>query len=265
MHVTDLIYSLLIGVLFVSIAIALVLTPYFITRKLVKFDTETDRTHDAAAAVAFRIAALHGLILALVYAQELTDYQAIRNVLTEEAVAIADVFNDAWRYGGPSVVQIQQDLRDYTNLVVDQEWDLLGKGAGLSMAASAKWNDAYVRLLDLAPATGRQHFLADRMLKRVTDIARFRQLRLATATDGFSYIFWAPALIGIMLVAIPFFVFPPTRANLLLLALFGTYSGIILYFIFAFDNPFSLPGRLAPEPLQYLLRTDMGQLADKKT
>lgn len=257
--------SLLIALLFVAIAISLVLFPYFLTRKLVAFNGDTDRTYDAASAVAFRIAALHGVILALVYAQELTDFQSIRTVLTEEAVALADVFYDAGRYGGPQSEAIQRDLADYTALVVNQEWDMLGRGAGLSPEAGQRWNDTYLTLLDLAPASARQNFLADRMLKRVTDIARFRQLRLSTATDGFSYIFWAPALIGTMLVAVPFCVFPPTRANLMLLCLFATYSGIILFFIFAFDNPFSVPGRLDPEPFQYLLRNEMGNLLDKTT
>ena len=259
----ELVCSLLIALLFVGIAISLVLGPYFLTRKLVGFNGDTDRTYDAASAVAFRIAALHGLILALVYAQELTDFQSIRTVLIEEAVAVADVFYDAARYGGPESVPIQRGLADYTTLVVNQEWDMLGHGTGLSPQAGKRWNDTYLKLLDLAPVSKRQIFLADRMLKRVTDIARFRQLRLATATDGFSYIFWAPAIIGTMLVAVPFFVFPPTRANLMLLCLFATYSGIILFFIFAFDNPFSIPGRLDPEPFQYLLRNEMGHLLNK--
>jgi hypothetical protein len=261
----ELVCSLLIALMFVAIAISLVLVPYFVTRKLVGFNADTDKTYDAASAVAFRIAALHGLILALVYAQELNDFQSIRTVLTEEAVAVADLFYDAGRYGGPESQPIRRDLANYTALVVNQEWDLLGRGAGLSPEASKQWNDAYLRLLDLNPVSKRQNFLADRMLRRVTDLARFRQLRLSTATDGFSYIFWAPALIGTMLVAVPFFVFPPTRANLLLLCLFGTYAGIILFFIFAFDNPFSVPGRLAPEPFQYLLRHEMGNFLNKTT
>jgi hypothetical protein len=58
-------------------AVILVLGCYFAEWRLLNPGAEGDRTHDAARAVAVRIAALHGLILALVYAQELDDYKGI--------------------------------------------------------------------------------------------------------------------------------------------------------------------------------------------
>lgn len=259
----DYAYTLLIGCLFILGTITLVIVPYFIARRLLSFDVDTDRTFDVAGSVAFRIAALHGLILALVYAQELVDYQSMRSVLTEEAVAVADVYYDSARYGGPITQAVQREMANYTATVVDEEWDQLGARAGLSAAAGRYWNNAYAKLLDLAPQSSREKFLADRMLKRVTDIARFRQLRQSTAMDGFSYVFWVPAFFGIPLVAATFFVFPPTRAHIVLLGLLGTYSGVILFFILAFANPFSAPGRLDPEPFRYLLKGEMGRMVDK--
>lgn len=259
----ELVYSLLNGVGFVAIAIALVLGSYFTARHLLVFDVDNDRTHDVAGAVAVRVAALHGLILALVYAQELADYQSIRAVLTEETVAISDIYNDVRRYGGPVVVSVQTDLADYLHAVVDEEWALLGSERKLSNKAWSEWEHVYASLLDLTPVSSRERFLSDRMLKRVTDIARFRQMREATALDGFTYIFWAPALIGLILVALPFFVYRPTRTNILLMSFFGAYSGVILFFIFAFANPFAAPGKLDPRPFEHLLEGEIGKHLDR--
>ncbi|URK87458.1 hypothetical protein LP421_29560 [Rhizobium sp. RCAM05350] len=96
---SGLVISITTGFAFVCGALAIVFGCYFAARKILNPGLEGDRTHDAATTVAVRIAALHGLILALVYAQELDDYKGIRNNLIEEAVAISDVYNDAVRYG----------------------------------------------------------------------------------------------------------------------------------------------------------------------
>lgn len=255
----DLAKSGLTALVFLSVAMAIVFGSYFLARRLLNIGADADRTTDAATTIAVRIAALYGLILALVYAQELDDYKGIRNVLTLEATAISDVYHDAGRYGGAAAAPIQSMLADYLHTVVNEEWDQLGRGEGLSAQAWKDWDNVYQKLLDLTPATDRERYLAGRMRDRITAVAGFRQLREATAVGRFSGLFWTPALIGLVLLAVPFYVFSPTRNNLILLAIFALYSGVILYFIYAFANPFAQPGKLQPAPFQHLLRGDVGR------
>lgn len=254
----DFLLSALGGLVFVAAAVALVLGSYFLARRLLTTGGEGDRTHDAAGTVAVRVAALHGLILALVYAQELDDYKGIRTVLTQEAVAISDVFNDAQRYGGPMAAPIQQNLATYVALVVNEEWASLAKRQGLSAAAWIEWDKAYNILLDLEPLSDRERYLSERMRDRITEVAGFRQMREAPSLGTFAGLFWAPALIGLVCVAAPFYVYRPTRTHIALLSMFGAYSGVILFFIFAFSNPFAAPGRLDPAPFEHLLKGDIG-------
>jgi hypothetical protein len=254
----DLIVLILDGLAFVAGALAIVFGSYFAARACLNPGLESDRTHDAAATIAVRIAALHGLILALVYAQALGDYKGIRNNLMEEAVAISDVFNDAGRYGGPVVAPVQKGLSSYVVTVVGEEWDMLGRRQGLSPKAWALWNDVYEHLLDLEPQTDRQRYLSNRMRDRAASIAGFREIREQTAAGGFEGMFWAPAVIGLCLLSIPFYVYRPNRTHLFLLSIFGAYSGVVLFFIFAFSNPFGQPGGLDPVAFQNLLRGDMG-------
>ncbi|WP_159948224.1 DUF4239 domain-containing protein [Rhizobium sp. 18065] len=255
----DFVLSGFVGFGFVLGSIGLVLGSSFLARLLLTSGDEGDRTHDAASTVAVRVAALHGLILALVYAQELDDYKDIRRVLTQEAVAISDVFNDAGRYGGPAVIPVQQHLAQYVALVVDEEWQLLAKRQGLSASAWSEWDKAYNILLDLEPSSDRQRYLAQHMRQRITDVAGFRQTREAPSLGRFAGLFWAPALIGLICVAAPFYVYRPTRTHIALLSMFGAYSGVILFFIFAFSNPFAAPGRLEPAPFEHLLKGDIGK------
>ncbi|WP_099864582.1 bestrophin-like domain [Pararhizobium haloflavum] len=253
-----LVLSAVVGLLFATLAVALVLGSYSIARHFLHSGDAADRTHDVVGAVATRIAALHGLMLALVYAQELDDYKGIRNLLTEESVAVSDVYNDIRRYGGEAVDVVQGDLARYLDVVVDEEWDMLGRREGLSPTAWGLWQGVYEALLDLTPETDRQSFLAGRMRDRITQVARYRQMRDATAIGGFGSMFWAPALIGISLLSVSLYVYRPTRSHLVLMSIFGAYSGVILFFIYAFANPFEQPGRLEPEAFQQLLKGEIG-------
>jgi uncharacterized membrane protein len=251
--------SVLIGFGFAAVAVAIVFGSYLVARRLLDTGADTDRTPEAAASIAVRIAALHGLILALVYAQELDDYKGIRNILTQEATAISDVYHDVGRYGGPAVAPVQAKLARYLDTVVNEEWDQLARGEGLSAQAWIDWDGVYQTVLDLVPETDRQRYLAGRMRDRIAAVAGFRQLREATAVGRFSGLFWTPALVGLALLAVPFYVYRPSRNNLILLSIFALYSGVILFFIYAFANPFAQPGKLQPTPFQHLLSGDIGQ------
>ena len=251
--------SAVIGLAFAAGAVTIVFGSYFLARRLLDAGAEGDRTPEAAASIAVRIATLHGLILALVYAQELDDYKGIRSILTEEATAISDVYHDAGRYGGPVVARVQAKLAHYLDTVVSEEWDKLARGEGLSAQAWIDWDDVYQTVLNLAPATDRERYLAGRMRDRIAAVAGFRQLRETTAVGRFSGLFWTPALVGLALLAVPFYVYRPSRNNLVLLSIFALYSGVILFFIYAFANPFAQPGKLQPTPFLHLLRGDIGQ------
>lgn len=256
---SDILTSFAIGICFVLATVALVLGSYFAARKLLHPGADGDRTWDVATNVAVRIATLHGLILGLVYAQELDDYKGVRATLADEAIAVADVYHDAGRYGGAITAPVQEGLARYLSVVVDEEWKLLGQRKGLSPEAWLIWDGVYGRLLDLVPAGDRERYLGNRMKDRITTIARYRQLREATSMNHFSGLFWGPAIIGLIMVSAAFYVSRPTRTHIALLSLFGAYSGVILFFIFAFANPYANPGKLEPRPFQHLLNGEIGR------
>lgn len=258
MEAWDLLYSVAVGIVFVAGTILVVLGSYFVTRRLIGPGADGDRTIEVAANVAVRVATLHSLILGLVYAQELDDYKGVRSNLVDEAIAISDVFNDARRYGGEATATVQGGLSRYVAVVVDEEWADLGARRGLSARAWREWETVYEAILNLAPVAERERFLAQRMRDRIAVVARYRQLREAPTRSHFSGLFWAPAIIGLVIVSAAFYVYRPTRTHLVLLGLFGAYSGVILFFIFAFANPYAEPGKLEPRPFQQLLLGDLG-------
>jgi hypothetical protein len=262
----NLLTDTLVALLWVGGAILLVLGVHLAARRFMPPPGEPDEdghvysgvVRDMASATGFRIAAFYGVILALVYAHELGEYQAVRDGLAAEATAIADVFHDAGRYGEPVATPVRQAMATYVRFVVDREWDLLGEEKRLSNRAWAARDIAYETVLDAEASTPRQVAIRQHMLKRINDITTYRHLRQEVAAKDFGLVFWVPAIAGLILVTIPFYVYPPGRVTHVLLACFGAFAGLILFFIQGFASPFTAPFRTPPGAFERLLETDIG-------
>ena len=90
------------------------------------------------------------------------------------------------------------------------------------------------------------------MVDKIREIAKLRQARENSALNTLNILFWIPAVAGLFLVAMPYFVFSPTRLNLTLLTVYGGFSGLVLFVIYAFSDPFSPPNRLEPVAFERL-------------
>ncbi|WP_429810949.1 hypothetical protein [Ensifer sp. B1-9] len=241
--------EMFLGALFVLGTVGLTLAAYFLMRLIMGGEAE-GHEKELASSVIFRISALHGLILALVFAQEMVEYQQLKYEMATEAGAIADIFYDAARYGEAIKTPIQQAIAAYAAEVIDGEWQSLADKGRLSSEAWVQWDHAYQQVLNLIPADKRQESLRSQMLERLHDISQSRTKRESNVADSIDSIFWFAALSGVIFIALAYYSFPPMRRNLLLLCLFGAYTGIILFLIYAFSNPYQPPAALAPGPLE---------------
>lgn len=237
--------NIVIGTVFIGGTILLMLTSYFTMRLITGGDPE-GKDRDLAGSIVLRISALHGLILALVFAQEMVGYQQLRYESAIEADAIADVYFDAGRYDILKGIPIQQALAGYLRVVVKEEWAELGSTGRLSQTAWDQWDVAYRGVLDLVPATERQTSLRDHMLKQIQTIAENRVKRDNHAPDNIDLLFWFAAVSGVILIPFAYYPYPPDRRSIMLISIYGTYTGIILFLIYAFSNPYSPPAALTP-------------------
>lgn len=238
--------TVLLGAAFVAATVLLILGCYFAVRRIVGAEPE-EHTKDLAGSVMFRISALHGLILALVFANEIVEYQQLRFEGAVEANAVADIYFDIDRYGAETEPEVQKALYAYLVLASGEEWRGLGGEGRLSAAGWALWDDAYNAVLDLEPATERERSLRAHMLQRIHVIAETRVKRENHAAAPLSRMFWFAAVSGVVLIALAYYAYPPKRANIALISMFGAFTGVILFLIYALSNPFGDPGALRPD------------------
>ena len=101
--------------LFILTAIFSTLTVYGVSRILLGSYTGED-SEPLSARIIGRLGALHGLILALMFAQEMADYRDISRLVAGEASAIADVYITLQQYDEENLEATTTALSD---LIVD--------------------------------------------------------------------------------------------------------------------------------------------------
>ncbi|WP_165978933.1 hypothetical protein [Antarcticimicrobium luteum] len=230
----------------------LVLAIYFLARAGLARHVR-DETRELAGSVVFRISALHGLIRALVFAQETVGRYNLEQETIHEASALTDLYFDIDRHGSDRREEMRAELRAYAETVYGAEWAQLGETGRLSGAAWGQWEKVYDIALDLQVDTPRQESLRSAMLADLEEIAKMRDNRESHGFSGNLVPFWFAAVSGVVLISFSYFFFSPLPLNLLLLSMFGAYTGIVLFLIYAFSNPFSAPGVLEPVAVERFL------------
>ncbi|MGZ9809759.1 bestrophin-like domain [Pseudoroseicyclus sp. H15] len=253
--------SLLYGVLCVGGIIALALCSYGLTRWALRSKV-TEDTRDLAGSVLFRIASLHGLVLALVFAQDLSGIRDVAVSASREATLVADIYYDATRFDAETTANLRSELAQYAMIVVEEEWPLLAEERHMAPRAWEKWDLAYQEVLNLTPTTPRQERLLAFMLADVRELSALRDERENVAQSPALPLFLWAALVGVILIGAAYFTWPATALNIALISGFGAFTGLIVYMIVAFSNPFAAPGRATTVGFDRFLTPEVRAMAE---
>ncbi|KRS16667.1 DUF4239 domain-containing protein [Roseovarius indicus] len=245
---------------FVVVTIALSLASYFLTRAVFSLRRDRGET-DLANSIVVRVSALHALILALVFAQEIVNVRDISTAASREAVLVGDTFYDLRRYDDEGTLDIRTHVAEYTRAVLYEEWPSLASEKALSETAWAAWEAAYSGILSLEPANDRQDVLKDLMVSQVRELSGLRRQRENAGLAGVHTLFLIAAVAGVALTSAAFYTYAPKPQNLFLISIFSLYTGLVIFFIFAFADPYDPPAQVKPIGLERIYGGEIRALA----
>jgi uncharacterized membrane protein len=98
------------------------------------------------------------------------------------------------------------------------------------------------------------------MLENIREISMLRRVREDAARTGANPLFLTAAIVGVVLTSAAYFTFAPTALNLALLTVYASYTGMIIYFIVAFSNPYLPPGMATPVGFELLYQGEVRAL-----
>jgi hypothetical protein len=212
-----------------------------------------ERTRQITETVAVRVGGVHGLILALVFAEAQATHTDLQQQLSKEATTMEHIALHLDQWNGPEEDMLRDQLKAYVTAILQSEWQVHAKLAG-SAATKRAYDRLDIGILDLKAQTPRQESLRSRMVADMDSLQDLRRERLSLFHRNLPSLFWWVAVSGFMITVGLFFVFSATPLHIAVLSLYGAYTGLVLYFTVALSHPYTGPAAIDPSPYQFVLQ-----------
>jgi hypothetical protein len=187
------------GLLIVALAILIAVGGLVLVQRL--YSTDQRKQHNDVAGFIYAVlgvsyAVLLGLMLIAVWEK----WDAAEALTTDEANELAGIFWFAHALPQPEGRHIQELVRSYAQVVVEQEWPLMAQGRS-SPKAWATLDELRGTILKLKPPKGAKQMGYDQMrynemLEQLHDLGNARRERLLAAGQGLPTILWIVLLLG---------------------------------------------------------------------
>jgi hypothetical protein len=166
-------------------------------------------------------------------------YADVSKVVSDEATALAALYRDVSSYPEPARLDMQAELRDYTQYVINEAWPLQERGQ-VPGGGVERMNRFQATLVAFEPTTESQKFLHGETLRAYNEMIKARRLRLDAVHTGLPGVMWTVIIMGagIGLSASFFFKVADARLQATQVLLLSVFIGLIIFMILALDRPF---------------------------
>jgi hypothetical protein len=253
----------LLGMLVVGSAVLLAITGLLLVRRLVPLPV-LEANHAVGGILIQIVAPAYSILLAFVVFTVWTQHDEVNTFVQKEANRLGNLFRNAQGLPDPERGLIREALRNYVQIVINEEWDTMGRGEESQHA----WN-AYDELLNryfaMGSLSGRQADLYSRSLKNLNALGDLRTRRLLSSQSAVPGVLWA-LLVGGGVITIGFSYLIGTKnlwAQVLMTAAAAGTLAFFLFLILATDLPFTGDLKLTPAAFRLVLEHSEHSLANE--
>jgi hypothetical protein len=239
------------GVAMVSTSV-LGLVVYFVSYKLIE-KYKSFELKDPINGLFRMVSILVSLMLSLAFGEVIAEWQAIKNAINREAVAISDTYVNLEYFDSEGTREIRAVLIDYAQAVIDDDWPAMANDR-LGQRASALRRQFTLRVLELKPANSLQKELRSGILADIDTMSDYRLIRLNHSMEK-PPVYVLVIIFGFLVSMACFGAYQPQAPLIALASLYTVFIGMVLYLILAMSDPFQGGAIVAPTPFEYLIET----------
>lgn len=195
----------------------------------------------------------YGLAVALIAVTVFQTYSDVSKIISGEASALNAIYRDVSSYPEPIRLDLQRELREYTEYVIHDAWPLQRRGK--VPTGGFEHMTRFQAVLDkFEPATEGQKLLHGETLRAYNLLIQARRMRLDAASTALPAVMWGVIIAGafISLSTSFFYKVEDARLHGILVTLLAIFMGLVIFMIFALDRPFQGDLGLGPEPYQLI-------------
>lgn len=195
------------------------------------------------------IGVIFAVLLAFIAVAAWGSFDKAGDAAEVEASLAGDLFNDASAMPEPTRSELIGDIRDYVNIVVNQEWPAMAKGAPLG---DDGWGPLYKYHQALAQTQSNNPVLVamiSETLRRLNSLYDARRDRILASEDHIYSTVWWTVAIGSAITVIFTYLFGMEnfKIHMLMTGLVAGALALVIVLIVAFDYPFRGQVQVSPD------------------
>jgi hypothetical protein len=245
MFLYDLPHLVMLAIITVAIT-ALGVVLHVLFHRFVHFEA-TDEQKSLALAVIPILATVHSLLLAFTAVSVWEAFSGATTAVASEANAVGQLARDLAVYENAESAHARELLRDYTQTIIDAEWQTMKHGEP-STIAREKFDVMFRSVAKLDADTPKREALMYEIWARTNELVKLRRDRIAESSSAIPSTLWVVVIIGTLLTMAVTFVLPATRFNALMSAALACSVGLVFSFIIGMDRPFAGEESISPQP-----------------
>ena len=236
----DFLYDLpnwFLGALISGVAVAISLGGYLLFCRFFRADFTADDRSLAMSVLAV-VATINSLLLAFSAVSVWESFGSAEDAVVREGDTIGELARDLAVFDSVESRKARDTVREYTQLVVEKEWDDMRAGNANQDAWLAS-DDIFRAVGRLEPDTPKRQALLPEIWARTNEMVAHRRDRLHTSQSEVPTTLWIVVLTGTMVTVLTMFVLPRTTFNAVMIAALALSLGLVFFFIVAMDRPFA--------------------------
>jgi Protein of unknown function (DUF4239) len=220
----------------------------------------TDQSHNAIVSYYLNVVGvLYGIALGLIAVATWQSYSNTEMRADAEAASLAALYHDVSSFPEPARLQLQQDLRNYTQVVIDRSWPQQRIGI-LPDEGTSQIAQFQVDLLHFEPATDGQKIIFSETLSAFNQLVELHRLRMEAAMSGLPMPVWVVVVAGAMITlgVTWFFNALRFRVHVWMTVFLSMLLGLIIQLMFRLDKPYRGQYGISPAAYETVYKQLMG-------
>ena len=212
------------------------------------------KQNEVAGFIFATVSVVYAALLAFLIVSVWEQFNAADLAVSEEAASLVTVDRYSATFPEPERREVHDWLRQYTELVINKEWDAMRLNHGEdahTMASLTDLNKIWTTYRQLSP-----NVVDSEAMRNLNELSRRRILRIESSTGGLPDIFWPVLVLGAVIVVNFGTLFYLENANLhiFMVLLMAFLNAMCLWIIVALNNPFAGDLQVSSAAFKYALQ-----------
>jgi hypothetical protein len=227
-------------VLIAAAALAFTMLGLRVARRIVQRGVG-DGHNDVSAAIFGVGGTIYAVFLAFLVITIWSSHEDARHNIAEEASLLTTLYRTSWVMEPTSAGRLRGLIREYTRVVIVEEWPIQAQSGGVSEHARV----AALNMLRLfgssRPDASRSDAAVEQLqLNLLAQLMADRNKRTLQAQERLSPMIWVVAIAeGVLVILMSFFLYPDRHwPHLIMSTMLAAMIAMLIYVVYIFEQPF---------------------------